>query len=554
MIPRSIYILLMIAALKAQTEPVKDIHRNDPRVWALTHAMVHTEPGDSIKDGTVIIRDGRIEKVGRYIQIPLDAYEIDMEGAHLYAGFIDGWLQIKKDEKVKSPDDHWNEKIRDEYRAKDDLKLKEKELKALHSIGITAAHVVPEQGIFKGKSDLIILNDDMVSVAKDVSQVLEFKTSGWSDRGYPNSLLGVIAVMRQTFLDAEWYLRSLEIFEKYPEENEPIPLNASLSELGRYHANRLPILFMTKEEHSALRSLKIAEEFNLNPWLLGSGYEYRRLKEIAEFNPFIIFPLDFPNKPKVNDPHIALQFSNEQLKHWDMAPDNIKKVFDADLRFSFTSGTLKNKKDFRKNLQKITDRGLSQDIALAALTTYPAEAMGVNKTVGKIQPGYIANLVVTDGNYFDSRSRVTSIWLAGKEKYISERHKTIIAGKWELEIEGNTYDMEFFVPSTYTKTKELRQKALATNKLEGKIKIGDETLNLIDVRISNKVIEFKVKGTLLDVDAMLAFKGEVKKDKFRGEVYDGSKKGLSFNAKRTVTMKPIVREKEMASSTVLYQP
>ena len=51
----------MITALKAQTEPVKDIHRNDPRVWALTHAMVHTEPGDSIKDGTVIIRDGRIE-------------------------------------------------------------------------------------------------------------------------------------------------------------------------------------------------------------------------------------------------------------------------------------------------------------------------------------------------------------------------------------------------------------------------------------------------------------------------------------------------------------
>ena len=114
MIPRSIYILLVIAALRAQTEPVKDIHRNDPRVWALTHAMVHTEPGDSIKDGTVIIRDGRIEKVGRYIQIPLDAYEIDMEGAHLYAGFIDGWLQIKKDEKIKSPDEHWNEKIRAE--------------------------------------------------------------------------------------------------------------------------------------------------------------------------------------------------------------------------------------------------------------------------------------------------------------------------------------------------------------------------------------------------------------------------------------------------------
>ena len=187
---------------------------------------------------------------------------------------------MKLDEKIKSPDDHWNEKIRAEYRAKDDLKLKDKDLKALRSIGITAAHVVPEKGIFKGKSDLVVLNKNYVSVSKDVSQVLEFKTVGWSDKGYPNSLLGVIAVMRQTFLDAEWYSKSLDIIGKYPEENESIPLNPSLAELGDFQTNRRPILFISREEHGALRSLKIADEFNLNPWLLGSGYEYRRLDKI----------------------------------------------------------------------------------------------------------------------------------------------------------------------------------------------------------------------------------------------------------------------------------
>ena len=153
----------------SQTEPVKDIHSNTPRVWALTHAMIHTEPGEFIKDGTIIIRHGKIEKVGRYIQIPGDAYEIDLEGANVYAGFIDGWLEVKKDEKVKSPDDHWNNRMRSEYRAKDDLKIKDKDLKALRSIGITAAHVVPEKGIFKGKSDLVVLNKGNVSVSKDVA-------------------------------------------------------------------------------------------------------------------------------------------------------------------------------------------------------------------------------------------------------------------------------------------------------------------------------------------------------------------------------------------------
>ena len=343
MIRKFSYFALLLAFLFSQTEPVKDINRNNPRVWALKNAMVHTEPGDSIKDATIIIRDGVIERVGRYIKVPLDAYEIDLGGSHVYPGFIDGWLQIKHNKKTKSPDDHWNTKIRPEHRAKDDLKLSDKELKALHSIGITAAQIIPEKGIFKGKSDLIVLNDKTLSLARDVAQIIEFKSGTWSERTYPNSLLGVIAVIRQTFLDASWYGKSDEIVKKYPQENEPIPYNPSLLELSKFQSSRSPIMFVTKEEHGALRSLKIAEEFNLNIWLLGSGYEYRRLDKIKEQNPFIIFPLEFPKKPKVGDPHIALQYSNEQLKHWDMAPDNIQKVFNEGMRFCFTAGTLKEK-------------------------------------------------------------------------------------------------------------------------------------------------------------------------------------------------------------------
>ena len=127
------FYLIVFSILIGQTEPVKDLHTNKPRVWALSNAMIHTEPGDSLKDATVIIRDGRIDKVGRYIKVPLDAYEIDLEGAHIYPGFIDGWFEVKKDEKTISPDDHWNSKIKANYRAKDDLKIKEKNLKALRA-------------------------------------------------------------------------------------------------------------------------------------------------------------------------------------------------------------------------------------------------------------------------------------------------------------------------------------------------------------------------------------------------------------------------------------
>ena len=82
-----------------------------------------------------------------------------------------------------------------------------------------------------------------------------------------------------------------------------------------------------------------------------------------------------------------LQYSTEELKHWDMAPDNLFYINDAGFDFSITSHSLKKKSQFRKNIQKIIDRGLSEDIVLAALTTRPAAALGMHKSLGKIAPG-----------------------------------------------------------------------------------------------------------------------------------------------------------------------
>ena len=245
---RLLPLLALSIFIFAQTEPVKDLHINHPRVWALTHAMIHPEPGEFIKDGTIIIRDGRIEKIGRYIQVPKDAYE------------------VKKDEAENSPDDHWNQKVRPEYRAKNDLKVKEKDLKALRSIGITVAHVVPEKGIFKGQSDLVILNEPYLSLSKNASQVLEFKAGGRSDRGYPNSLLGTIALMRQSFLDAEWYTTQSE--------------ETNLSYTAYNRQQNLPQIFSVDNILDYQRVFKIADEFEIDFIIKGNGKEYSRIDEV----------------------------------------------------------------------------------------------------------------------------------------------------------------------------------------------------------------------------------------------------------------------------------
>ena len=99
----NLLILFSLNILTSQIAPTEGIRNNSPRVWALTNAIIHTEPGDYIKNGNIVIRDGKIDKVGRYIKIPADAYEIDLKGSHVYAGFIDSWVDIKKNKEVIIP-------------------------------------------------------------------------------------------------------------------------------------------------------------------------------------------------------------------------------------------------------------------------------------------------------------------------------------------------------------------------------------------------------------------------------------------------------------------
>jgi imidazolonepropionase-like amidohydrolase len=533
---------LFFSIIHSQTEPSVGLRENNPKVWALTNALVHTEPGDSIKDCTIIIRSGKIDKVGRYIKIPLDAFEINMEGSSIYPGFIDSWYEVKKSKSKRSKTSHWNKNINAEYRAKNDLDIKEKDLNTLHSLGMTVAHIVPEKGIIKGTSDLVLLDDNYNSLSQNVAQTIEFKTSKWSEKIYPNSLLGVIALLRQTFMDANWYVKSNEIINKFPELNEPLVKNKALEVLGANIEDKKPMLFITKEEHDAIRSLNICKEFGLRPWILSSGYEYRRLNEIKNQKPFVIVPLSFPKPPRVSNPYDAMQYSTEKLQHWEMAPDNIKKIYDSGMMFSLTAYV--NKKDFRKNLQRIVDRGFSKDILLASLTTFPAEAMGVEKFIGKIQTGYMANLVVTDGDYFNPNTRVTSVWLSGKEKYLAPKHKFDIKGKWILRFNEQDYEFDF----AKNNSSKMPNYGQIKGSLNYKGKVSETIgLEIIDDKISFSIQSFGFKEPIF-------FNGIITSKKILGKVSDIDNNRYNFFFEKMNQEKKTDRVREVKSNIPLYYP
>ena len=338
--------------------------------------------------------------MGTNLAIQKDASVLDMSGKTIYPGFIDSWVEFPVKMKENSDhDSHWNVKVHPRLSMSQLYQIDINKIKTFQKLGFTSVHLVPDSGIFQGQTAVIQLDRKGTILQSSVAQLISYEVEGWGSNNYPNALLGVVALIRQTFLDADWDRMSSKQAENYPQLNVPLKQNHDLDILGEWINNKKPFIFETNHELTALRSLNIANEFELNCWLRGSGYEYRRINEIAAQKPLIIVPMDFPVTPDISNPYQALSYSTAELKHWAMAPDNPAILAEHNIPIALTAHGLEEK-EFRKNLIRSVERGLSESAALAALTTTPAERMGLGNQIGKIKTGYLANLTVVDGNYF----------------------------------------------------------------------------------------------------------------------------------------------------------
>ena len=263
--------LCFIVFLTGQVESPGGLRENPPGVWALTNCTVHTEPGTILNNATIIIRDGLIENVKTIISIPEDATILDMSGKTIYPGFIDSWVEIPaQSEDRPHHDAHWNFKVHARRELSHLYKPDEKKLKELHKLGFTTAHIVPDSGIFQGQTALVQLNSAGTVLNSAVGQDIAYEVDGWGSKEYPNALLGVVALIRQTFIDANWYMVANKKTNQFPHFNKPLKKNRDLDILSRWMQGPYPFIFETNHELTVLRSFNIADEFQLNAWIKGS--------------------------------------------------------------------------------------------------------------------------------------------------------------------------------------------------------------------------------------------------------------------------------------------
>ncbi|WP_051296104.1 amidohydrolase family protein [Eisenibacter elegans] len=501
----ALWLLLGGMAVYAQgTFPTNGVGDIRSGYFALTGLTIVVESGNTIQNGTLVIREGRVVSASAGNNVPAGATEIPLPGKYVYPAFVDpysnygmpevkrgggGWSNPQLDSKTDGPY-AWNQALRPETQAQGIFKYNSKAAETLRKAGFGAVLSHHADGIARGTGTLVLLHgerENQMFVLGQATQHFSFD-KGSSTQSYPTSLMGSIALLRQTYLDADWYAKNTDKRE----------FNLSLEAWNQQKA--LPAIFEVSDWQNALRADKIGDEFGVQYLIKGAGDEYQRIAEIKATGASFILPLDFPEAYDVTDPLDAQMITLAQLKHWEMAPANAARLHQAGINFAFTANGMKNPQDFLKNLRKAVQYGLDKNTALKAVTQNPAAFLRVADKVGTLRNGAMANFIITSGDLFEEATNILENWNNGHRMVVLEIPARDIRGQYTLAINGEpNYELNIEgtmeKPSFSIKKVGLDDKITTSGTLNNQLLTISAALNSDgQVRLSGWVDQNTLKG------------------------------------------------------------
>lgn len=400
-------------------------------IHAIRGARVVPVSGPPIDGGTVIIRDGVIAAVGAGVAVPPGAQVIDGAGLTVYPGLIDmgsaAGLALPPAPRAESPRTTEDvERVKADYlrrahfRAADVLDPASPALSGAAAAGITAILATPDGDAIRGQSALITTalppDEPQIGAVADprkgplvlrapVALHVTFSPRPAGGGAYPNSLMGVIALMRQTLLDGQQYGRAAAT------PTAGSVYDPALDALQPALAGRLPVAFQADTVAEILRALDMAKGFSLQPIVTGGREAGLVVDELKAANARVILSLNYPTRPESLAPDADEPLA--ALRARAQAPTTAAALDKAGVPFAFASAGLDKPADVVKHVAKAVQQGLARERALAALTLDAARMAGVADRMGAIEVGKLANLVVASGDLFDEKTEVKHVFVHG---------------------------------------------------------------------------------------------------------------------------------------------
>lgn len=450
--------------------------------YALEGVRVVQAPGDVLESTTVIVRDGLIEAIGQDIEIPYDASRVEGDSLVVYAGFIDGLshagVEMPDDENqgnVENPGDPPPDRagIQPDRSVRPFLSPEDSDLESLRQAGFTSGHVAPEGQMLPGSSAIVFYGgesgNDMVL---DSQSGLFAQIEDAPGYMYPATDMAVIAKFRQLFREAERRQEWETNYEQEPLGTPQPPEDPVHSALFPVLDGDTPLAFYADDALSIHRVVDLKRELGFPFMLAGLADGHKVVGTLNEVEAPLFLTLDLPEEPtrstgqdttvadttdspaEYYDPDFRAETQadsseeerNLELRHAMERQNYLETaatLHDAGIQFGFTSLEA-DAGDVRSNLRTMIEQGLPEDAALAALTTRPADFLNVADRLGTVEEGKIANLVVTDGPYFEDDTEIQHVFVEGRQyDYSSEDggegevtgDPSAVVGTWSYTLE-----------------------------------------------------------------------------------------------------------------------
>lgn len=527
-------------AAQVTTFPVNGATDNRHTIYAFTNARIQVDPDNVIEKGTMLVQDGRILAIGASVIIPKEAVTYDLTGKYIYPSFVDPystygmpepprrtWNPNPQYEASRKGAFAWNEALKPEVDASKVFTSNSGSAEEFRSCGFGTVMMFAKDGIARGTAAVATLNadeGDNASLLKDKVAACYSFDKGSSNQEYPSSLMGSIALLRQTYYDADWY-RTAKNKTEY---------NLTLES---WNANQsLPSIFETTDKWNVLRADKVGDEFKVQYIFKGSGNEYQRMEEMKATRGSFIIPLNFPEPYNLEDPYDAEMIDYADLKHWELAPLNPGAFEQYQIKFALTLSDLKDKKDFFPRVRKAIEYGLTPKAALRALTITSAEMLGIQNEVGALRAGMMANFIITSGELFAKETILYENWVRGKRYVINDYNVVDLRGKYDLNVGSMTP---------------------ATLKIEGDI--GRYKGNYTGADSAKQALTVSLSGTLVNLsfyskanEGVVRLSGNVNpQTKFmngRGQLPDGT--WIDWMATQTEAFVPKPKEKDTTAKDI----
>lgn len=462
-------------AFAQETFPVNGIADKRDGCYAFTNATIVKDGQTTLTNATLIIKDGKIVAVGNNAVVPKDAIVVDCKNKYIYPSFIDAYsdygitapqrtaggfnfgapAQLTSTQKGPFG---WNQALRTDVDAYTLFNVDDAKAKPFREMGFGTVLVHQKDGIARGTGTIVTLANkrENLVVLKEKATAHYSLSKGSSSQSYPGSLMGVIALLRQTYIDGQWY------------KTKPATEGSNLTLQAWNDNQNLPQVFDGNDKWNDIRADKIGDEFGIQYIIKGGGNEYQRINDIAATKAPFILTLNYPEAMDVEDANDARFVSLADMKHWELAPTNPAAFEKANIPFCLSTADLRDTKSFLANLRKAIEYGLSESKAFDALTKAPATLLGIYDKTGSIEAGKIANFIITSGPVFNEKTNILQNWIQGEKYGVKDDQWSDVKGVYNLSIKQG------ITPANYTMTVKSATSATLAGKDTIPVKLSND--------------------------------------------------------------------------------